>query len=371
MAILKSYRSEDPFTRIKNQIAQDTTMSYEARGLLVELLSRPPKWEIHRKQLLRDSCADEKLKRIMDELRQRGYLYLHDDSVPGSFQAIWIVSDTPRTEEEYKELISHTENPDGRTSQQSVSHTENPDGHIIGSTKKELREESSTLQVDPPQSVGILPRRVSNKDYDHQSAPYLLADALLNLIEKGPNPNTYARYTKSAEGREGVIQNLAYSFDMVLRVDGRPINEVMDLLEWCQKDAFWKGNIRSGDSFRRGYKTMLTQMKERGFGTAPVPDDPNPVLTNEIIGVYRQLTNEPRFKPNADQLTKFIEASGKCERFFRRHQDVEQNQRMELLRSCMDKNYLNQSHVVFPGHLCSDNTWTILMPQYLAEAGYE
>ena len=463
MAILRTIRDKN-YVTISNDIVQDPTLSYEAKGLLVELLSRPSDWEIHRKQLLREGCADEKLKRIMDELRHRGYLYLFQGNTAIGFLSIWIASDTPKSSEEFLEIVKSSAKVEmipgfvyfigdghgnvkiGRTGDwkrrlsdsimspeakvllvvhcndsekleadlhqrfagsrvkgewfqigepdiqvvrsehldelvEEAGHTENPDaptggnhdGPIIGSTNKDLhKEEGSVLRTDSPQVATVVaPSRVSSKVFDHESAPYLLADTLLALVEKGPRPKTYARYTSTAEGREAVIQNFAYSFDLVLRVDNHPIEEVTDLLGWSQKDNFWKNNIRSGDAFRRHYDKMIAQMRERGFGTAPVPDDANPELTKDIIGVFRQLTNNPGFKPNAEQLGKFIEASSRCERFFRRRVDIERRQWADLLRDCIEKFYLNESHIVYPGHMCSDNTWNILMPQYLAQAGLE
>ena len=64
------------FTTISNFTINDTRLSFEARGLLISLLSKPDEWIIRMAHLENQSpnAGKDKLKRMMDELEELGYL---------------------------------------------------------------------------------------------------------------------------------------------------------------------------------------------------------------------------------------------------------------------------------------------------------
>ncbi len=75
MAYRKS-GSNQHFTVIYQEVAQHDTMSMEARGLLLFMLSLPEDWE-YNKKWLQNQCPGwgrEKLAKILKELEQKGYL---------------------------------------------------------------------------------------------------------------------------------------------------------------------------------------------------------------------------------------------------------------------------------------------------------
>jgi hypothetical protein len=107
-------------------------------------------------------------------------------------------------------------------------------------------------------------------------------------------------------------------------------------------------------------------------GNAPtVKDDPNPQLTKELLGTFRKLINNPSFQPNSDDKNKLIDASVRCERFFRHKEQCERDTWAELLLECLERAYINVGHDVFIGHMWGDFTWDQLMPQYIAQCGLQ
>lgn len=75
MAYRKSGRNQQ-FTVVYQEVAQHKSMSMEARGLLLFMLSLPEDWE-YNKSWLQDQCPKwgrEKLAKILKELEQKGYL---------------------------------------------------------------------------------------------------------------------------------------------------------------------------------------------------------------------------------------------------------------------------------------------------------
>lgn len=63
------------FTIISNRVINDTNLSWEARGLLVYLLSKPKGWQVRKFDIIRQSPAGETVvRRVLAELRDWGYL---------------------------------------------------------------------------------------------------------------------------------------------------------------------------------------------------------------------------------------------------------------------------------------------------------
>lgn len=66
--------AEHPYLAISRTVAQDRRLSYEARGVMLYLLSKPNDWEVRPADLEQDGCKRDKVYRILAELKEYGYL---------------------------------------------------------------------------------------------------------------------------------------------------------------------------------------------------------------------------------------------------------------------------------------------------------
>ncbi len=110
MPILKTLLKEKNFTSFYNSLLQNEILTYEAKGLLVELISRPADWRIYKSQLTREHTKETKINRIFKELKQAGYLYIHterDNKTKQIVDRFWIVSDEPLTKEQFQKSIEN------------------------------------------------------------------------------------------------------------------------------------------------------------------------------------------------------------------------------------------------------------------------
>jgi len=55
----------------------------------------------------------------------------------------------------------------------------------------------------------------------------------------------------------------------LLDLDKRPLDEATKLIDWCQKDGFWKGNILSMPTFREKYDQLRLRMEDEGTPRQP------------------------------------------------------------------------------------------------------
>lgn len=223
----------------------------------------------------------------------------------------------------------------------------------------------STGSGDPDDDA-VLPVLDFKKRYPTESLPYKLADLLISMVLKR-RPGQWKKFRATEEGRYLLTQRHAKQFDLMLERDHRPVEQLLEVLQWSQEDNFWKDNILSGEKFRRQYAVLLGQMEEKGIGSMRM--DENPALTRSLIGVYRALIANPNYRPSPAQHTKFIIGAERMVDFFGRYQEVERSSWSECLMECLEKEYSDNSRTVYPGNFCSDHTWEVLMPQYLLDAG--
>lgn len=87
--------------------------------------------------------------------------------------------------------------------------------------------------------------------YCPNSNEFRLAAYLFNFIKRN-NPNA----------KDPNYQTWSKQFDYILRIDKRDIEEVKQVIKFCQDDSFWYKNILSADKLRKHFDKLLLQMKD-------------------------------------------------------------------------------------------------------------
>ena len=70
------------------------------------------------------------------------------------------------------------------------------------------------------------------------------------------------RLPTKPEASEATLQSWARDIDKLNRIDGQSWDDIADVLEYSQNDAFWAPNIMSGAKFRKQFFTLLGRMRE-------------------------------------------------------------------------------------------------------------
>jgi hypothetical protein len=74
MPIIKG-KFQTQYVQVSNKTAQDNNLSFEARGLLIFMLSLPEDWVIHKSWLIEQTSAGrDKIQRLINELVENKYL---------------------------------------------------------------------------------------------------------------------------------------------------------------------------------------------------------------------------------------------------------------------------------------------------------
>lgn len=94
----------------------------------------------------------------------------------------------------------------------------------------------------------------NKKNFETDSDPYLLAKFLGNNITEN-NP----KFPKSESQR----QRWAKDFDLMIRRDKIDADDIAEVIEWCQRDNFWRSNILSGKKLREKYQQLRMKKESR------------------------------------------------------------------------------------------------------------
>ena len=161
MAIIRGHHDfDDHFTRIPNDWLRDNRLSLEARGLMGQIMSHRPGWNMSLRSLAyANSVGRDRIKRIIDELIEAGYLERSekqgkDDK--GRMKSFDYTTKSPEWTQKW------TQNPD----------TDNP------STDKPDTEDRSTKKTIPIEEQDLkktIPKKAMTAD-DYQPSEELLAE---------------------------------------------------------------------------------------------------------------------------------------------------------------------------------------------------
>ena len=99
MSIVRSPRPDNHFTTYANEVIRDNRLSYKARGILLELLSRPDNWRVSADALANNGKDGRSaILSGLTELRDLGYIVTYKRQKDnGQFETMSVVYDTPQS----------------------------------------------------------------------------------------------------------------------------------------------------------------------------------------------------------------------------------------------------------------------------------
>ena len=125
-----------------------------------------------------------------------------------------------------------------------------------GESPQTIRAQScAENSSDSPAKQKIDDKHAQNKKvFSTDSDPYLLARFLERCITEN-NP----KFPQSESQR----QRWAKDFDLMIRRDKIEADDIAEVIEWSQKDSFWRSNILSGKKVRDKYQQLRMRIESR------------------------------------------------------------------------------------------------------------
>lgn len=164
--IFRAARKNHPYFSFRRATAQDRRLSYEARGLLAYLLSKPDDWILKETDLQKQAakCGRDKARRIIKELEVFKYLFrgqVHNHNGQFDHTVYWVFEiphdeqeiDPQKLLEQYQDefkSVPLTEKPTtGKPTTENPQHTYIESLHTEDSTEKTELPNGSSLGESP------------------------------------------------------------------------------------------------------------------------------------------------------------------------------------------------------------------------------
>jgi biotin operon repressor len=161
MSIIRSPRLESNFSVMSNAVIRDSRLSYRARGVLLEILSRPDNWRVSGDSLARSGKEGrDAILTALKELRDCGYIRMvRERKEDGTFVTNNYVYDTPQ------DVVPRPENP--TTDSVQTPSPEKPSTGKPQSDYQGILEELSKKNLDINNEFeifwNIYPRKIAKK----------------------------------------------------------------------------------------------------------------------------------------------------------------------------------------------------------------
>jgi hypothetical protein len=115
--------------------------------------------------------------------------------------------------------------------------------------------------------------------YTSDSVPFVLAKRFFDYIK-----------ANNSSAKEPNIQSWAKDFDLMIRIDKRTQEQILQVMEFCQTDSFWMSNILSPGKLRKQFDQLWMKKDKPKQGKVP-----------------EQFTNFKQRKYDKDHFNKFYE----------------------------------------------------------------
>lgn len=264
MAIIRGPRPTDRFTQVSNDAAQDNRMTYKARGILTDLLSRPVGWSTSADRIAaRNLEGRDAIRAGLAELERFGYLVRQkrqDES--GRWVHDQVVTDQPATLDDESASSQVTDISAGQT-RDGLSVAGSPDvgspdvGKPVATTKKEgtkkelERKNPSACAREAPSPSG--PDPIADADEDMQFTMFW--NRYPNKIEKRATRFEFRKAIHRKAVPPKVIINSARDYRNHCRSQGIETRFQPSPAKWLREER-WNDEYRSGRRFVSAYERM-------------------------------------------------------------------------------------------------------------------
>jgi hypothetical protein len=186
---------------LRRQTMQDDNLSFEARGMLAYLLSKPDNWEIRIGDLMKaGKCGRQKAYRIMHELEENLYLKRGEKYQDESGKWKWsphVIYEEPHGEWPREKHVVHDSSTSSPEPCAEKPHTVNH--HILQNTENRIQKKINTLP--PPPGDGAIQNPIDKTNHAEKqiqdaklqkngkpkTAAMLMYDAIVNAFRWNPD----------------------------------------------------------------------------------------------------------------------------------------------------------------------------------------
>lgn len=376
MPIIKIEKREGNYVTVSNNVAQSKDLTYEAKGMLTELLSRPKNWKLVKSQLNRKHTKEAKVARIVKELQLKGHLWLADvRSINNSVieDRVWFVFETPKNRAEvlsyFKKVLNRENlslrepgiiNKDNNTNKEGDINKENntitPLFDSLSKGKKDL--------VETIFDFWNLHKK-SGRWQKHKKLTKDMVEAILTSLKDYSLEDICGAINNYAK----VLQNEKYYWDYIW-----PLSTFLTVKEGKHKDdprKWWRWleeNFVEENFLTRYANSNSKQGSSRKL--EELPPDPDPELTELIVDRYKYWYRpKGRDFPNFTAQKHFILTTIKAKENYKLNTAAQKKNFVDEFFQIAQGVWSSKGEGVMPWDLSGTLMWDYKMPQYYQNMG--
>lgn len=310
MKIRIANRGEHPYTLVDNAILNNQNLSFQAKGLLCWLLSRPDDWTVIIVDIVNRFGAHHGVKSIRSILKElKGAKYVVVNPIRDARGLIltyeYTIHEKPQeSEADYGELIDKIENlenlqdyPEGSKGivENLQDYPEGPKRHaakrhaaegpllsiecekeksVLINEDSEEKKQTNAIEIKKSFSVLVKipePKLIKTGDELANELAELDSNSTLSDLVVGYMDEYYKMIAtlessiKKADSLFKVknVNRWLNDFKLMHLKDKRDIGEIYDVMSFARKDSFWSANILSPGKLREKFTTLKIQMENQ------------------------------------------------------------------------------------------------------------
>lgn len=240
----------------RNAWARDGRLSLRARGLLMLLLSHRSGWDVTLSSLVRENPEGrEAIRSAIAELEEHGYLVREQTREGSKFASMDYMICEPTVSGVGKpdDGDESTVSPSETVTQVSVDRKTVPRKTVPRkSTTKEDHLEEDHLEEDQTSlsSADAADEQSSAEDPEPREDVEQLCKLLADCIEA------------NGSKRPTITQRWREAARLLIDRDGKTPQQVAWIIQWCQQDEFWRGNVLSMPTLRRQFDRLRLKAQQ-------------------------------------------------------------------------------------------------------------
>lgn len=273
------HSKENPYVMVRRNTLQDTSLSYEALGMLGYILSQPDNWRVEPSELVREGCGRDKVYRILKELIEKRYIE-HEKHQGANNLIRWgdyVVHERPYTENPYTEN-QDMDSPSNRFPENP--YTEKPDSKDSKNNTNTITKENTRARARKSRS-----HKKSNIEVQFRSdwdANHEKGEALLTAF------GTDVKFQKPSELPRAALEPYLEAAKQLKDTSLEDIAALYKFVKNKARDCNWSGfGVMTLPKY---YPEFLTH--RRVAEQKPIEKTPPPLPTADPKEFIRRLTGQ-------------------------------------------------------------------------------
>ena len=253
---------ENPYLMINRELIRNSSISPEARWLLIYLLSHDKSFSPTPKYIVKtQKIGRDRLYKLFNELIEGGYILKEEIKEPNNLIRVrYVYSETPK----FKKTFRRPDFQDPEIQDPENTYIKKEQVKKEQDKEKEIYKERKT----PPN-----PQKGSSKIYISPEAEELVQDIKERFRLENPNAleMTPIQLKRDKNAAHDLLVSLTDKTDSASSSLNESLEIAKKVVDWSFRDEFWKGRVKSAYYLKLKWNNILISMNSKNQSSIKSP----------------------------------------------------------------------------------------------------